>query len=412
MWRHGFDAGYLMTTLRRSYADFHYHQDGDSHNPYVSNISFERESSVRTDIELEAAPTTTISAGIEGRSARLDNSLKTTVFATGFIRDTLVLPIDIAADTLGTKAAAYLQVAQSLGNLTLTAGLRGDYLGLITHKSVLAPRLIGSFAFTPISKISMSAGRYYQAPSYIWLMANPYNHDLKYLAMNQYVIGVEHYFRSDLKVSLEAYSKDYFNYPVSLSRPYLVMVNTSTELREVAEAYTAFGLDFLQSSGMGFAQGIDLFIEKRLSEIPFYGRLTVSYSKAMFKALDGISRPSNSDQRWKVNIGCGYVIDECWEVTSSFRFYTGQPYTPFNLGVWERDRSDYNSARLGANHSMDARIARRWNFESRSLNAYLDIQNIYNRKQLEPPSWNQQKNIPEDRPALGIVPSLGLSLEF
>jgi len=110
-------------------------------------------------------------------------------------------------------------------------------------------------------------------------------------------------------------------------------------------------------TGTGFAEGIDLYIEKRLSETPFYGRLTLSYGESMFKALDGVSRPSNNDQRWKLNIGCGYIINDRWEATSTFRFYTGIPYTPYTEGTFNRLVSDYNSARVGVNHSLDLRVA-------------------------------------------------------
>lgn len=411
-WRHIFNTGYSMLTIRHSYADFNYLQSGDEHNPYVSNASFERETSVRADAEFEITKSTEISTGIEGRIARLDDKLATTAFGTGYTNDSNVLPINISNDTSCVKSAAYAQVSQAVGNLTITVGVRGDYLNLITKKLVVAPRFSASFPLTPVTKLNASIGRYYQAPSYIWLMANPFNHDLKYLKMNQYVVGIEHFVRSDLKVSVEAYLKDYSDYPVSITRPYLVMVNTGTELRGVGEAYSSFGLDFLESSGTGFAQGVELFLEKRPSEIPLYGRLSVSYSEARFTALDGISRPSNSDQRWKVNIGCGYIIDERWEVTSTFRFYTGRPYTPFGLNKWERSESLYNSARLSVNHSMDVRVARRWIFATTIMNTYLDIQNVYNRKSVEPPSWNQKKNQQEQSPAIGIVPSLGVSFEF
>ena len=181
-------------------------------------------------------------------------------------------------------------------------------------------------------------GRYDQAPSYIWVVGNPLNlnRDLTFLKMDQYVVGIEHYLQSDLKINLEGYIKDYLDYPASVTRQYFVMVNSGTEVRSVIDAYSAFGLDWLESGGTGFSHGVDLYIEKRLSETPFYCRLTLSYSETMFTALDGVSRPSSNDQRWKLNIGGGYIIDERWEATSTFRFYTGVPYTPYTTGTYDR----------------------------------------------------------------------------
>ena len=412
-WRHGFETGYSLVTLRHSYADFNYLQSGNTDKSrYVSSISHEREALLRADADFQVTTSTEVSAGIEGRLPTIDNTIVTTVITTGYINDPLIIPVDYSSDTTGLKGAAYAQISQAIGNLTVSAGVRGDYFDLIKTKSTIGTRFSVSYALTPVTKINASGGRYAQAPSYVWLMTNPYNQGLTYLKVDQYVVGVEHYIRSDTKISLEAYEKEYFDYPVSLTRPYIVMVNTGTEVSEAAEAYTAFGLDFLQSSGTGYAHGLDLFVEKRLSEIPFYCRLALSYGETRFTALDGVSRPSTNDQRWRLNIGGGYLIDEHWEVTSSFRLFTGHPYTPYKEEKWERVRSDYNSVRVGINHSLDVRVARRWIFDTRILNAYVDIQNVYNRKQRVPPSWNSAKNLWEDPPSIGIVPSVGVSLEF
>ena len=411
-WRHGFESGYTMVTLRQSYGDFNYLEQGYGGGRYLSGASYERETSLRGDAVFEATKSTELSAGVEGRIPRLNVRLVTTVITTGYTTDPLVIPVNIKGDTSSLKAAAYAQVSQTIGHLLLTGGIREDYLALIKEKTAFSPRFSASYALSSVTKITGSVGQYSQAPAYIWLMMNPYNRGLTYLKVNQYVVGVEHYLQSDFKISLEGYIKNYFNYPVSLTRPYIVMVNTGTEVMEVAEAYTAFGLDFLQSSGTGFANGVDLFMEKRLSETPFYGRLTLSYGETMFKALDGIYRPSDNDERWKLNIGGGYLIDERWEVTSTFRFYTGRPYTPYTVEQWERTSTDYNLARVGVNHDLDLRVARRWTFTSTNLNCYLDIVNVYNRKQLVPPIWNPAKNIWEKPPEIGMVPSIGVSVEF
>ena len=136
-----------------------------------------------------------------------------------------------------------------------------------------------------------------------------------------------------------------------------------------------------------------------------------SLSKAMFTALDGISRPSSSDEHWKVNLSAGYIYDENWEFNATFWYSTGRPFTPFTNG-WNRLSSNYNTVRTGANHSLDVRVNRRWVMTSWVLNAYIDIQNVYNRKPSEPPNWDQQKNQVAEQDLLGIVPTIGIRAEF
>ena len=44
--------------------------------------------------------------------------------------------------------------------------------------------------------------------------------------------------------------------------------------------------------------------------------------------------------------------------------------------------------------------------------AYLDIQNIYNRKNLTSIRWDYNKMAENTESAIGILPTIGLSVEF
>jgi len=74
--------------------------------------------------------------------------------------------------------------------------------------------------------------------------------------------------------------------------------------------------------------------------------------------------------------------------------------------------NEYNAARVGLNHSLDIRVNRKWVTESMVINAYVDIQNVYNKKPSEPPYWQQQEKRVVEQDLLGIVPSIGISVEF
>ena len=80
----------------------------------------------------------------------------------------------------------------------------------------------------------------------------------------------------------------------------------------------------------GEAMSVELFIQKKVSQSPIYGRLSLTYSETQFVALDGISRPSSFDQRWKMTVSGGYAFNENWEFNAAFHLATGRPYTPFN----------------------------------------------------------------------------------
>jgi hypothetical protein len=154
-----------------------------------------------------------------------------------------------------------------------------------------------------------------------------------------------------------------------------------------------------------------LLVQKKLSEVPCYGTVSISYTISDFTALDNISRPSSFDQRWILNVGGGYVFNERWEMSAKFRYASGRPYTPFGLNGYQ-DPREYNSERVQANHSLDMRVDRRWSFGSWSLVTYIDIQNVYNRKPVDIPRYNVRKGTVEQESSLGILPSIGVSAEF
>ncbi|MDP4115331.1 MAG: TonB-dependent receptor, partial [Bacteroidota bacterium] len=123
------------------------------------------------------------------------------------------------------------------------------------------------------------------------------------------------------------------------------------------------------------------------------------------------SRIGGYDQKIIFSLSGGYILNEKWEASVKFRYSTGRPTTPYNLDGTQ-DISKYNSERLYANHSLDIRVDRRFNFELWSLVAYIDIQNIYNRKNVSSVSWNRRKMESEKQKGFGILPSIGIIAEI
>jgi hypothetical protein len=295
--------------------------------------------------------------------------------------------------------------------MRLTLGGRFDYFDLIKDKIAFSPRLQGSIFLSEKFTLNVSAGRYYQSPSYIWLVANPTNRELSYLGADQYIIGLDHILKADTKISLEAYYKRYFDYPASLTRPYLVLANTGAGYSGLDDGFASFGLDPLANRGKGRSRGVELFMQKKLSETPFYGLVSLSLGETKFTALDGVSRSGSWDQRFIANIGGGYIFNASWEIGVKFRLATGRPYTPFNHDG-SRDEANYNSLRIPTNHSLDIRVDRFWMFNSWMLVTYIDIQNIYNRRPKDVPRWDQRTMQVDDSAAIGILPSIGVAIGF
>jgi len=407
-WRHLFSSGYSTITLSQLYTDYRYRQDDTLMNPIFKNNSFEREWSLRCDVTYEIVKTTELSIGIQSKIVGFNSNLTLPAFKSSYGN---LISVNSSFDTTALKAAGYLQLSHGFERFRLIFGVRADYFDLIEKSFVFAPRLSATVILSPITNVSASVGKYYQSPSYIWLVSNPVNRQLRYIGVNQFVLGVDHLLRSDTKVSVEWYLKKYSDYPVSTTQPYLVLANTGAGYGGSQESFASFGLDQLISAGTGTTYGVELFLQKKLSEIPCYGIISISYNQSKFKALDGVSRPTSFDQRLLMNIGGGYLFSEKWEFSTKFRFATGRPYTPYNSDG-SQTGTNYNSSRLGVNHSLDVRVDRRWMFSSWTLITYIDIQNIYNRKPIDIPRYNNRTKQIEQSNAIGILPSIGISAEF
>lgn len=407
-WQHLFDKGYMTLTLGQSYVEYNFGQADSNLVPIFSNASSEYESSLRADILLHPFTSTELLIGTQAKVLRFAADVFLRPFETRFGD---LLSVDAMFKTTGFKGSAFTQVSQVLGSSRITLGGRVDYFDLI-DKYAFSPRLSYTVALFPTLNLNLSVGKYSQTPSYIWLAANEQNRKLAFIDVTQYVAGIDYTVRSDTRVTVEAYVKQYANYPVSLARPYLVLANTGAGFGGSDDGYSSFGLDPLASKGTGLARGVELLVQKKLSEIPCYGTASVSFNQSEFKALDGVERPSSFDQRWIINLGGGYVFNEKWEISTKFRYATGRPYTPFDSNG-DQNPAFYNSARIGANHSLDVRVDRRWSFTKWELVTYVDIQNIYNRKPANVPRYNERLQAAEQNTStIGILPSIGVSAEF
>lgn len=407
-WQHLFAKGYSTVTFGQSYVDYNFRQSDSNLVRFFSNQSLEHESSIRGDVFVHLFKSTELMTGVQAKLIDFSADIFLRPFETRFGDS---LNVDASFRTTGFKGSAYAQLSQVFGRSRLTLGGRIDYFDLI-EKYTFSPRVSYTVALTPATNLNASIGRYSQAPSYIWLAANAQNRSLEFIDVTQSVVGIDHMLRADTRVSLEGYVKRYSDYPASVMRPYLVLANTGAGFGGSEDGFSSFGFDPLVSRGSGSAQGVELLVQKKLSEVPCYGTVSVSYNRSEFKAIDGVERPSSFDQRWIINVGGGYVFNEKWEISTKFRYATGRPYTPYDQFGYQNPAL-YNAARIGANHSLDVRVDRRWSFSSWTLVTYADIQNVYNRKPLSVPRYNARLGQAETNvSSIGILPSIGVSAEF
>jgi len=405
--QHYYGKGYINFTLSSVITNWDAEQNDSLLVPIFRNISTERELGFRTEIVHSPDKGKEYTFGLQLNSVSMEADLYLRPFQTDFGQ---TLQVNDLFEEQSFKVAGYGQYSRRFGFLTTTAGIRTDYFEL-TGDVVTAPRFSLSYPILAGTTLNTSIGRYYQTPSYLWLITNDSNKDLKYIGADQIVLGIDHNIRYDVRFTVEGYFKNYFNYPASTLRTYQVLSNAGGSFGGSEDEFATFGLDPLVSEGKGWSRGIEFSVQKKMAEHQHYGTASLTISETKFTALDGIERPSAFDQRMIFNIAWGFLFKRNVEVAGKFRMATGRPYTPYNSDG-SRDLDNIYSERTDVLHSLDLRVDRFWSFENSTLITYLDIQNVYNNALPDVPRWNEREGKAEIREGIGILPSIGISLQF
>ncbi len=242
-------------------------------------------------------------------------------------------------------------------------------------KGYLEPRFGISLSFTPRLNLNLSFGKFSQSPSYNIL---PIQKNLKPEKARHYIIGLEYLLREDTKLSVEAYYKDFDS---------LVILES-----EVRTEYS--------NRGTGYSKGIELFLHKKLSNST-YGRLSYSYSISRRKDPINGEYPSDWDQRHILTLIGGLKITKKMELSLKWRFSSGRPYTPylsdrrFQLpgdSAWYCPKDEKkNSKYYPPYHRLDIQFSRRDHFKGITIIGYINIQNVYNRKNIYTEYWDMDE---------------------
>ena len=412
-WKRLFSYGVLTTTLGRTWSRFDASQR-DSANPpqpIFGAQSTEGETSLRSDLVLQLSPRTELTAGVIGKYA---GALQYDIALPGAARlDQNGAPRALRVDTSFSsfRQATYVQSSTQLtAQLRLTVGARADWYQFLRNTVRVAPRAALAWSVDEANTVTLAGGRYYQAPPPIWLVGDVQNiRELKPLRADQIVVGFQRLLRADLKFQVEAYAKQYDDYPGRVFRPRAVLQPSGFD--DVTNDIP-YGLEPLLAQATGTVRGAEVLLQKRLSDIPIYGLISASYNRTRFRGLDGVMSIGAFDSPLVFNGLLGWRPNARWEFSGRVRTAAGLPTTPFtNDG--RLDFTKYNQGdRLPTFFALDVRIDRRFVFRRSQLVTYLDVQNATARKNISQIAWDARLGAPKPNESLGLLPSIGINWEF
>ncbi len=366
-----------------------------------------------------------------GFNLKFNQNRNTTVFAdTIYDRSGRRLPVDqlglpqrIDANRWQNNYALFAELDWNVTNrININSGLRFNYYKTLNRPTYLAPRLGLKYQFNEKHALKLNYGWYYQPPSNVWL-ANPNNKHLKALLNRMSIVGWDYLLRKDVRLTVEMYYKQYRDLPTGIlpgRSDYLVITNTGAGYGGREDDFQSFGYLDLISVGKGQAYGLEIQVQKKFSDIPLYGKTSLSIGKSELTAYNGKTYPAAFDQRLIFNISAGYRFNRGWELSGKFRYFSGLPYTPvyrpdqnpLKPGQIQNLPEEYLAARLQSGHHLDLRLDKYFAFKHWTLITFVDIQNVYNYKIPIKPSYDFWKDKIITSNAIGILPSIGISAEW
>jgi outer membrane receptor protein involved in Fe transport len=299
-----------------------------------------------------------------------------------------------------------------LDSLTVEAGLRYDRQSL-SGEDVWSPRVNAAWRLGRAGVVRIGWGWYHQSQRAYELLVE--DGDTRFYPPERsehWVAGFEHLFDAATAGPLRGFRAEVYTRRIRDPRP---------RYESLFEAFERFPEGELARIRVepesGRADGVEISLQgaagSRIDWWLNYGWATTE------ERIDGRDVPRAIDQRHTVNADVNYRLGRNWDVNLAWRFHTGWPTT--FVSAEEEDGEivpvlgDRNGERLSDYHRLDARLSRRWQFRIVRLTAFIDVQNVYNRRN----AAGQDVEIRETGEVIkkteewpGFFGSAGFSLEF
>lgn len=367
------------------------------------------------------------------------------------------------------KYRAYIQNNFTLAkNLFFQPGFRFDYYNVL-KKGYIAPRISLSWGIDDITTLRAVWGTYYQSPGYEKLRDQGILYDLspantQYLQgekASHYVLGIERWLTNEWIIRFETYYKKFDDLIIQKrvsGLKYLTNAIPGGDVRYAsgwASPSSVIGDSLTQipiNNSDGNAYGFEFLIAKK--NLTEENRLSgwVSYSLAYANRNENNkTQPFRFDQRHTLNIVMNYRFNDWFDVGVRWQYGSGFPITePVGIKpriilvdlnndgrpespivatrrsfsnpnapgevIYDIDYGDNSlNKRKPPYHRLDIRLTALADFWNANWTFYLDVINVYNRKNVVGYNYFVTPDLTLGREAnnmFPIIPTLGFSVRF
>ncbi len=333
------------------------------------------------------------------------------------------------------KYGAFFQTSRSINNRnSFSVGIRLDGNSFMKSGNdiwnTLSPRVSYSYKITKNGNWTLngSLGRYYKIPPYTILgfkdnSGKFVNQNTKYIRTDHGILGIEYLINKSSRITLEAFWKQYGNYPVS--------VRDQVSLANKGGGFEVLGSEAVTSNGDGRTFGTELLIQQKFTG-NFYGIAAFTIYKSEF--TNGFTSEYTSsvwDNNLLISLLGGYKLGNNWEMSARYRYLGKTPFAPVdesrtlaNYPALIRDFTRIGEQRLNPFSQVDLRVDKKWSFNNWSLDLFFEIQNALAQKTSEEPQFGLKRNTdgtiiePQEliqvnlKSEATILPSVGIVVNF
>ncbi len=309
------------------------------------------------------------------------------------------------------RAEGYLQGRYNLSSfMSVALGARLDYLDL-TEEVSIQPRGSVNFELPIGSNLRFGYGHYEQSPKPYQILAKDGNPALKSSLAQHYILEIEHEISPQTELKLATYYKN------------------SDKL------VTKNSVGNYLNQGAGYVGGAEAFVRHRVLD-KFFGWISYAYTHAERRENpDANYKPHLFDRTHIVSIVANYNFTQNFEIGAKWQYLSGTSEAPVNSITLVQDpitrglnpllaaAEENFTVELEPYHKLDLRVSRKWKLWGTQIGGFLDILNIYNRKNKikividEPQEISGTDHIyleegTSELPQLPLIVYLGLTLDF
>ncbi len=351
--------------------------------------------SLRNVNRLQLTPSARVDFGVEGR----------------YLRGEALNMLDGGRVPQAGWGGAAFGTATLSRRLTSALGLRASR-DPHTERLSLSPRLSASYALAPRVNLNAAYGVFTQTLPFALVKQSPANEQLAPLEARHYVAGLVVRLKPDLRLTFEAYDKRYSHFPLTSEMPARFVID---DINGNVKNFRDYGE--LIDTGQADSRGLELMLQQKLTTTYTF-IVSGSLFRARYRDLEGVWRDRLYDNRYVLNVTAACRPNKGFEARLRFVLAGGRAATPWVAWQWPgggtgtEDYTRWMGIHLPVYHTLGLRLDRRVYSRRASLNAYLDVWNIYNRLNVRAYIYDAATHEVTASRQWGVIPVAGLRLDF